>query len=209
MFFLSTVTSLRSPYPCLGTTLLHESSGADNMTAYSWWWNWGWFICLQRCKKKDRKNSFFFFFWSFSLHSSFTISSPPPYRWSQAAFNNPMHSHASTPQATPLMLHYSHTYTRRQCQFPRQDPCLSSPDWISLVQYGAVTLGLRALHGPAGSYIGLKLLGLQWKKALGLDCVIFWWWLLLLLHKLEWPHVFIVISLSLVVWRRTRADTDN
>lgn len=85
---------------------------------------------------------------------SSSASSPPPYRWSQAAFNNPMHSHASTPQATPLMLHYSHT--ERQCQFPRQDPCLCSPDWITLVQHGAVTLGLRALHGPAGSHVGLK-----------------------------------------------------
>lgn len=94
---------------------------------------------------------------------------------------------------------HTHTHTQRQCQFPRQDPCLSSPDWISLVQHGAVTLGLRALHRPAGSHVGLKKLGLQWKKALGLDRVIFWWWLLLLLHKLEWPHVFVFIHLSPVV----------
>lgn len=106
----------------------------------------------EKIKDAKRKKSFFFF----CLLSSFCTSSPPPYRWSQAAFNNPMHSHASTPQATPLMLHYSHTHTVRQCQFPRQDPCLSSPDWISLVQRGAVTLGLRALHGPAGSHVGLK-----------------------------------------------------
>lgn len=52
--------------------------------------------------------------WSVSpLCVSFSSSSPPPYRWSQAAFNNPMHSHASTPQATPLMLHYSHTHIHR------------------------------------------------------------------------------------------------
>lgn len=61
-------------------------------------------------QNKDRQKLFFCV--SFSLHSSFTISSPPPYRWSQAAFNNPMHSHASTPEATPLMLHYSHTHIR-------------------------------------------------------------------------------------------------
>lgn len=32
---------------------------------------------------------------------------------------------------------------------------------------------------------------------------------MLLLHKLEWPHVFVFINLSLVVWRRTKADADK
>ncbi|TNN74228.1 hypothetical protein EYF80_015471 [Liparis tanakae] len=33
---------------------------------------------------------------------------------------------------------------------------LEITDWISLFQRGAVTLGRRALHGPAGSHVGLK-----------------------------------------------------
>lgn len=103
------------------------------------------FICPPNFPERTASPSF--------LCSSFAIPSSPSYRWSHAAFNNPTHGHASRPQATPLM---PHTHTQRQCQFPRLDPCLCSPDWIRLVQYGAATLGLRGLHGPAG-----------WKKAPG------------------------------------------
>lgn len=103
----------------------------------------------------------------------------------------------------------THTHIHRQCQFPRQDPCLSSPDWITLVQHGAVTLGLRVLHGPAGPHVGPDYLGLQWKKALRLGCVIFWWLLLLLLHKLEWPHVLFCFLISLSLCRHSRTDKDN
>ncbi|KAF6721454.1 hypothetical protein FQA47_014718 [Oryzias melastigma] len=93
---------------------------------------------------------------SSSSLSFFSTSSPPPYRWSQAAFNNPTHNHASTPQATPLMLHYSHA--GRQCQFPRQDSCLPGPDWIAAVQRGAETWA----SGFYTSLQGLTLASSRW-----------------------------------------------
>lgn len=128
-------------------------------------------VCKDAKTKIDRSP---FFCALFSLHSSFTISSPPPYRWSQAAFNNPMHSHASTPEATPLMLHYSHTHI----QGGSASSLGRTP--VSQAQIGSVWFSMEQQHWALGLYMGLQgptlaltCWGFSGKKLLGSIFVVF------------------------------------
>lgn len=131
--------------------LIHPCCCWNAADFLNWMWQHGQFMCFNLWAKRPKKGH----------QELFLLRSVPPLLFlPRHHTDGPMLPSIiqrvvmpADPRLHPWCYTHTHNHTRRQCQFPRLDPCLCSPDWIRLVQYGAATLGLRGLHGPAGSYI--------------------------------------------------------